>query len=81
MSLTLPDEILQSTKLTQAELHAELAPTLFVQERLTLGQAALVAGLPQLDFQRLLASRRIPLHYGIDAMEQDLQRAAGLTGG
>jgi predicted HTH domain antitoxin len=52
MPLTLPDELLQSTKLTEAELKAELALALFQRERLTLGQAALLAGLPQLDFQR-----------------------------
>jgi len=79
MALTLPDEILQATKLTEAELHAELAIALFQQERLTLGQASLVASLPQLDFQRLLASRRIPLHYGLEAMESDLRRAERLT--
>jgi len=47
----------------------------------TLGQAAILAGLPQLDFQRLPASRQIPLHYGLEAMEQDLQRAKRLSGG
>jgi len=78
MTLTLPDELLQSTKLTEAELKTELALALFQQERLTLGQAAILAGLPQRDFQRLLASRRIPLHYGIAAIEQDLQRAKKL---
>jgi predicted HTH domain antitoxin len=80
MSLTLPDELLQSTKLTEAELKAELALALFQRERLTLGQAALLAGLPQLDFQRLLASRQIPIHYGLAAMEHDLQRAKRLPG-
>jgi predicted HTH domain antitoxin len=80
MPLTLPDELLESTKLTQAELQAELALALFQRERLTLGQAALLAGIPQLDFQRLLASRQIPLHYGFEAMEQDLQRAKRLSG-
>ena len=80
MPVTLPDDLLQSTKLTEAELKAELALALFQRERLTLGQAAILAGLPQLDFQRLLASRRIPLHYGIEAMEQDLLRARRLRG-
>ena len=75
MTLTLPDDVLQSTKLTEAELQAEFALALFQRERLTLGQAAIVADLSQLDFQRLLASRQIPLHYGLEAMEQDLQRA------
>ena len=80
MTFTLPDELLRSTNLTEAELRAELALALFQQERLTLGQAALLAELPQLDFQRLLASRQIPLHYGIEAMEKDLQRANRLGG-
>jgi predicted HTH domain antitoxin len=80
MPVTLPDDLLLSTRLTENELKAELALALFQRERLTLGQAATLAGLPQLDFQRLLASRGIPLHYGIEAMEQDLQRAKGLPG-
>ena len=43
MTLTLPDELLRSARLTEAELKAELALALFQQERLTLGQAALLA--------------------------------------
>jgi predicted HTH domain antitoxin len=80
MPLTLPDELLHSARMTEAEMRAELALALFQQDRLTLGQAALLAGLPQLDFQRLLANRRIPLHYGVDAMEQDVRRAKRLSG-
>lgn len=80
MPVMLPDELLKSTKLTESELKTELALALFQREYLTLGQAAVLAGLPQLDFQRLLASRQIPLHYGAEAMEQDLQRAKRLTG-
>jgi predicted HTH domain antitoxin len=75
MILTLPDDLLRATRLSEAELRIEFALALFRIERLTLGQAALLAGLPQLDFQRLLAGREIPLHYGIEAMEQDLERA------
>ena len=66
--------------MTETELKTELALALFQQERLTLGQAALLAGLPLLDFQHILASRKIPLHYGFEAMEQDLQRAKRLPG-
>ena len=79
MSVTLPDDLLQSTRLTEPELKAELALALFQRELLTLGQAASLAGMPQLDFQRLLAQRRIPLHYGVEAMEQDLQRASRIS--
>lgn len=81
MTLTLPDDLLRSTRLTAAELQIEFALALFRIERLTLGQAALLAGLPQMDFQRLLANRDIPLHYGIEAMEQDIQRAKRIKTG
>ncbi len=80
MPITLPDELRESTNLTQAELQAELALALFQRERLTLGEATLLVGLPQLDFWHLLVSRRIPLHYGLEEMEQDLQRAKRLSG-
>jgi predicted HTH domain antitoxin len=75
MTLTLKEDIVQSAKLTEAELITELAIALFQQDRLTLGQAASLASLPQLDFQRILAARRIPLHYDIEALEQDILRA------
>jgi len=77
VTLTLKEEIVQSAKLTEAELTTELAIALFQQDRLTLGQAASLANLPQLDFQRLLGARRIPVHYEIEAMEQDVRRAMG----
>jgi predicted HTH domain antitoxin len=75
MPITLSDELIRSTNLTEAEIRAELALTLFQREHLTLGQAAILAGLHQLDFQRLLASRKIPIHYGIEEMKQDLEWA------
>lgn len=74
MPVTVPDEVLRSAHLTEDELRIELAVALFQQNRMTLGQAASFANLPQLDLQRILAQRRIPLHYGADAMEEDLAR-------
>lgn len=77
MPVTLSDDFLQATNLTEAELRTELALALFQQDRLTLSQAAIFSNLKQLDFQRQLRSRRIPLHYGLEAVEQDLLRAKG----
>jgi predicted HTH domain antitoxin len=79
MIVTLPDDILEATRLTEKELVRELALTLFQSERLTLGQAARLCSIPQLDFQRLLASRRIPVHYGPEEILQDLQRVEALA--
>jgi predicted HTH domain antitoxin len=41
-------------------------------------RAAAIAGLHQMDFQRQLAQRKIPLHYDLEMLEEDLQHAAGL---
>jgi len=79
MTLTIPDEVLRSAQLSEAELKVELALALFQQDRLTLGQAADLAQMPQLDFQRLLGSRKIAIHYGFEQLEQDLRRVGAIT--
>jgi predicted HTH domain antitoxin len=79
MPVSIPDEVLISARLSPQELKRELAIALFQQERLTLGQAAQLAELGQLEFQRLLASRRISIHYGVAELEQDLQTIGPMT--
>ena len=78
MSIVIPDEIIRSTRLTMAELQQELAIVLFQREKLTLGQASQLAGMNQWQFQQLLASRHIPLHYDVAEFEADLQTLAGM---
>ncbi|NJN66942.1 MAG: UPF0175 family protein, partial [Chloroflexaceae bacterium] len=51
----------------------EIAILLFQQERLTLAQASDLVGLDRISFQRLLASRQIPMHYGVDDFRKDLE--------
>ena len=45
----------------------------FVSEEATLGQAATVAGMSQTAFLRELGQRRIPLHYGLEELAEDLK--------
>ncbi len=73
MSITISDDILASSGLTEKELRRELAIALFQVERLTLGQAAKLADQTQLEFQKALASRRIPIHYGSEELDEDLR--------
>ncbi len=73
VSITISDDILASSGLTEEELRRELAIALFQVERLTLGQAARLAHEPQLEFQKALASRGIPIHYGAEELDEDLQ--------
>ena len=72
MSIIIPDEVIQSTGISEAELLREIAIMLFQQERFTLGQASQFAQMNQLQFQRLLASRQIPLHYDIAELREDV---------
>jgi predicted HTH domain antitoxin len=73
MSITIPDEVLESARLTAEEALQELAVALFQRQKLTLGQASRLAGMDRLRFQHLLASRGIPLHYDVAELEADLQ--------
>ena len=79
MTVTIPDNILKLARLDEAEVRAELALALFQQDRLTLGQAAELAQIPQLSFQQLLRSREISVHYGFEQLEHDLRRVGGIT--
>jgi predicted HTH domain antitoxin len=73
MSVVISDEVLQSAHISSAELLQEVALLLYERGRLTLGQAGALASVSQLQFQFLLASRRIPLHYDVSAFEADLK--------
>ena len=73
MSLVISDKILQATRMSEEELRQEVAVLLFQKEKLTLGQASQLAGSSQRQFQRLLASRRIPVHYDVAEFEEDLK--------
>jgi predicted HTH domain antitoxin len=69
ITIDLPDAL----QISEADLRTELAISLFQQERITLGTASQLAGLHQIEFQRLIASRGICVHYDIEDLEQDLK--------
>ena len=73
MNLEIPDDIVRATHMTREELRLGIAVMLFERERLTLGQASMLAGKKQPEFQQILASRKIPLHYDVEDFRKDLQ--------
>ncbi|MCW5849051.1 MAG: UPF0175 family protein [Anaerolineae bacterium] len=72
MSIVIPDEVVEATGLSENEFMRELAVFLFEQDKLTLAQAAQLAEMTRLQFQHLLSSRRIPVHYDVAEFEADL---------
>jgi predicted HTH domain antitoxin len=73
MSVIIPDEILHAARMTEAELRQEIAMFLFEKNKLTLAQASRLAEMSRLQFQHLLASRQIPIHYNVTEFEEDLR--------
>ena len=73
MIIVIPDDIFMAIRMSEDELKQELAIILFQKDKLTLGQASTLAGMDQLRFQHLLASRKIPVHYYTAELEKDLK--------
>ena len=72
MSLVIPNEIVQATKLSERELAQEIAIWLYEEERLTSGQASEFAKLSVPGFLKLLHERGISPHYDVAEFEQDI---------
>lgn len=72
--LEVPQDVLDSARMTPAELKVEMALHLYAQGRLSIGKARELAGMALWEFRQLLASRRISPHY--DSMDLDEDVAA-----
>ena len=76
MIVEIPDQIITQSGLSAKEILLKVALILFQEEKLTLGQAGKLAGLHQFEFQKELAKREIPIHYGEEDYRRDLQTIA-----
>ncbi|HGE71205.1 TPA: UPF0175 family protein [Candidatus Poribacteria bacterium] len=72
MSITISDDLLQQIHMDEKEFKQEIAIWLFQKEKMTLAQASHFAGMNRIQFQHLLASRQIPIHYDIEDFDKDL---------
>ena len=77
-TLTFPNDLLFSTNMTQQEIATELAVALYQREKLSMGQAANIAGMRKMQFQHLLASRDIPLNLDVSDLENDIANLKAL---
>lgn len=63
-ALRIADEVLDTTRMTEAELAREFAVFLYREAKVSLGRAKDIAGMNRVAFQQLLASRGISIRYG-----------------
>jgi predicted HTH domain antitoxin len=70
--LEIPRDVLDSARLSVADLKIELAVSLYAQRRLSVGKARELAGLSLWEFRQLLAARHIPVHYDETDLNDDV---------
>jgi predicted HTH domain antitoxin len=70
--IDIPREVLHASRMTPAEIKTELAVFLYQQGKLSFGKAREMAGMSVWDFQQLLGSRKIYVHYDIEDYQKDL---------
>ena len=72
MQIAFPDELGQGLNLTPETTRIGLAIGLYAERRITLGRAAEMADMAQTAFLRKLGELRIPMHYDLPELEEDL---------
>ena len=79
--LEIPGDVADALRLPDLEkaqrLRLELSVSLYSQGILGLGKAAQLAGLSRWEMNRLLGERKVPMHYGPEELEEDLQYGRG----
>jgi predicted HTH domain antitoxin len=70
-TLEIPQDILESARLTSDELKVEIAVCLYESGRLSIGKSRELAGLSLWQFRQLLASRQISPHFDMTDLDDE----------
>lgn len=71
--IEIPYEISRASRMSPEELKRELAIHLFEEGKLSFGKARSLAAMTIWEFQQLLGSRGIVVHYDVEDYEEDLE--------
>jgi len=71
-TIEIPQDILDSARLTGPELKKEMAVYLYSQGRLSIGKTRELVDMSLWEFRQLLGSRRISPHYDVADLEEDV---------
>ncbi len=81
MSVVIPDRVLEASGLSEEEFLQEVVLMLFQQKKISIGTASSLLEMNLIQFQHLIDSRNICVHYDIDDLRDDfatLQRLGRL---
>jgi predicted HTH domain antitoxin len=71
-SREVPQDVLDSARLTLSDLKVELAVYLYSQRQLSIGKVRELAAMSLWEFRQFLVSRRIAPHYDEDDLDHDV---------
>jgi predicted HTH domain antitoxin len=72
VTIDIPQDILDSARITVPEIKRELAIQLYAQGRLSIGKARELAAMSLWQFRHLLASREISVHYEVADLDEEV---------
>ena len=72
MQVEILDAAITGTGLTEDQVRIEVAVALYRDRKVSMGRAALLAGLARIPFQRELAKRGITVDYEVEDLHADL---------
>jgi predicted HTH domain antitoxin len=78
LTIEVPQDVLESARLSPDQARVELAIYLYSQGRLSVGKARELAGMSLWEFRQLLGARRIVSHYDETELESDVQTLRAL---
>lgn len=79
MTIELPDKELGNLRLTNKQARVAFAVGLYSGQRVSLGRAAKVAGMPKVLFMQELAKCGIGMHYTMEDFDHDIQMTGQLS--
>jgi len=78
MNITIPDDIIKGTNLSEKELEIDLALWLYKQNKISSGKIRAWLDLTVLEFQEELAKRNLDINYDIEDLNQDIKTLTNL---
>lgn len=72
VTIDIPQDILDSARMSVLEIKRELAVHLYAQRRLSVGKARELAEMSLWQFRHLLAARQVPVQYDVTDLEKEV---------
>lgn len=73
MPVVLSDDFVKASHLTESEIKQELAIILYQKKKISLAKAASLLNMNRLEFQKLLAEKKIPINFDISDFDKDIE--------